>query len=240
MRIGLPSTISAGGLRLLASAAFVAGGLGVAQAASGTSRIPATPEWSAATLGTIDPKVFHLAIDAAQCAATLGAVHDPSTLTVIDYSRPSTAPRLWVYDLKDRTRLFEELVAHGQGSGGDVPTYFSNEADTHASSLGLFVTAGTFTGHDGYSLLLDGLETGFNDHARARGIIMHGAWYVSEVFAKAQGYLGRSWGCPAVSQRVAKTLIDRVKGGSLLFAYYPDQKWLSTSKYLGGCAAAHS
>lgn len=223
-------------LRALAVAGLLFAYLaGAPPASSADSAIPALAEWTPEALGSIDPKVFNLALGAAQCAAGFGDVSNPSTLSVIDYSKASTVPRLWVYDLKSRTRLFEELVAHGQGSGGNVPTVFSNVTDTHASSLGLFVTASAFLGGKGYSLLLTGLEAGFNDHARARGIIMHGAWYVSEAFARAQGYLGRSWGCPAVSQQVAQTLIDRVKGGSLLFAYYPDPKWLATSKYLGTC-----
>jgi hypothetical protein len=102
----------------------------------------------------------------------------------------------------------------------------------------LFLTDETYVGRNGYSLRLDGLDRGFNDRARERAIVMHGAPYVSEAFAEAQGRLGRSWGCPALRQSVAREVIDRVKGGGLLFAYYPDAKWLTSSKYLGDCAAA--
>jgi hypothetical protein len=66
---------------------------------------------------------------------------------------------------------------------------------------------------------------------------MHGAPYVSQSFVKANGRLGRSWGCPAISELVARKMIDTVKGGGLVFAYYPDSGWLKTSKYLGGCRA---
>ena len=93
-------------------------------------------------------------------------------------------------------------------------------------------------GKNGYSLRLDGLDRGFNDRARDRAIVMHGAPYVSEAFARAQGRLGRSWGCPALRDAVARDVIDLVKGGGLVFAYYPDPEWLSASKYLGDCAAA--
>lgn len=195
--------------------------------------------WDPAALGTIDRKVFDLGMAAADCAVQTGVVKDPPTLSIIDYSKASTVPRLWVYDLKERSLLFEELVAHGQGSGGNVPTRFSNEPDTHASSLGLFLAEGTVVGETGYSLLLKGLDAGFNDNALARGIIMHGAWYVSEAFAKAQGYLGRSWGCPAVSLSIARTLIDRIKNGGLVFAYYPDGKWLASSRFVGSCGVKH-
>ncbi len=56
-------------------------------------------------------------------------------------------------------------------------------------------------------------------------------------FARAQGRLGRSWGCPALRDAVARDVIDLVKGGGLVFGYYPDPEWLSASKYLGDCAA---
>jgi hypothetical protein len=115
---------------------------------------------------------------------------------------------------------------------------FSNQADTHRTSIGLFVTQDTYVGKNGYSLRLDGLDRGFNDQARVRAIVMHGAPYVSAAFAKAQGRLGRSWGCPALNEAIARNVIDTVKGGSLVFSYYPDKNWLQTSKYLGDCAAA--
>jgi hypothetical protein len=201
---------------------------------SGFSRI----SWNSSSLGTIDTNVFGLALRAANCAVRSGAVRNPSTLTVIDYSKPSTEKRLWVFDLRSHEMVFEELVAHGQGSGGNVPTLFSNDPETHRTSLGLFRTADTYVGKNGYSLRLDGLDPGFNDHARERAIVMHGAPYVSAEFAQAQGRLGRSWGCPALEADVAREVIDRVKGGGLIFAYYPDQQWLNASQFLGGCATS--
>jgi hypothetical protein len=197
-----------------------------------------THVWNSSSLWTIDANVFDLALGAANCAVRSGAVTNPSTLTVIDYSKPSTAKRLWVFDLRSHELVYEELVAHGQGSGGNVPTLFSNKSETHQTSLGLFVTEDTYVGKNGYSLRLDGLDRGFNDRARERAIVMHGAPYVSEQFAQAQGRLGRSWGCPALREGVARNVIDLVKGGGLVFAYYPDQEWLNASQYLGGCAAA--
>ncbi len=128
-------------------------------------------------------------------------------------------------------------VAHGQGSGGDVANVFSNTPDSHQSSLGLFVTADTYVGKNGYSLRLDGLDTGFNDRARERAIVIHGAPYVSERVAKAQGRLGRSWGCPALGDDVARDVIEEIKGGNLVFAYYPDQSWLNGSPLLRACNA---
>jgi hypothetical protein len=188
-------------------------------------------------IGSLDRDVLDLALSAASCAVRTGAATAPRTLTVIDYSRPSSQERLWVFDLKTRELLYEELVAHGQGTGANLATKFSNNNESHQTSLGLFVTDTTYVGKNGYSLRLDGLDKGYNDRARERAIVMHGAPYVSNAFVRANGRLGRSWGCPAVSDAVARELIDRVKGGSLVFAYYPDAGWLKASKYLGGCAA---
>jgi hypothetical protein len=207
----------------------------VRTAAAKSSTVYSAAEWSDVAVGGVNPEVFALALGAARCAVKNGAVTDPATLTVIDYSKPSTSNRFWVYDLRKRQLVFEELVAHGQGSGANYATTFSNEPETHRTSIGLFVTEGTYVGRNGYSLRLNGLDAGFNDRARARAIVMHGAPYVSPAFAKAQGRLGRSWGCPALSEVVARKVIDTVKGGSLVFSYYPDQQWLKSSKYLSGC-----
>ena len=191
--------------------------------------------WSETEVGRINPEVLKLALGASRCATVNGAVQRPSTLTIIDYSKPSVEPRMWVLDLNARELLYEELVSHGQGSGGNIPTKFSNQPDSHQTSLGLFVTDSTYVGRNGYSLRLDGLDEGFNDRARERAIVMHGAPYVNTDITKSLGRLGRSHGCPAVRDAVARELIDRVKGGSLVFAYYPDAEWLEQSKFLNAC-----
>ena len=193
--------------------------------------------WSEENIGDIKRNVFEMALSAAQCALRSGDVKDLQTLTVIDYSRPSTQKRLWVFDLRERALLYEELVAHGSGSGMNMATSFSNVPETHQSSLGLFRTDDTYTGRNGYSLRLHGLDAGFNDNAYERAIVMHGAPYVSEEAIKLQGRLGRSWGCPALRAGIAREVIDTVKGSGLVFAYYPDPKWLESSKYLGDCGS---
>jgi len=180
-----------------------------------------------------DPRVLDLALRARSCAIAHGDMADGSRLAVIDYSRPSTEPRLWVFDLQGAPRLlFAEHVAHGRGSGENFARRFSNDDGSFQSSLGLFATAETYSGEHGYSLRLDGMEPGVNDHARQRAIVMHGAWYVDPALARTQGRIGRSQGCPAVREGIARPMIDALRGGQLLFAYYPDAAWLARSRFL--------
>ncbi|MEY4635868.1 MAG: hypothetical protein RJA55_1666 [Acidobacteriota bacterium] len=217
---------------VLASAALAAG------SASAANDVTFSREhFAGASLGSLESDVFELALTAASCAVRTGAVTNPKTLTVIDYSRPSSQERLWVIDLRTRELLYEELVAHGQGTGGLTADMFSNEPETHRTSLGLFKTDDTYVGKNGYSLRLDGLDPGINDRARERAIVMHGAPYVSEQFVRATGRLGRSWGCPAIRNEVAREMIDRVRGGGLVFAYHRDAGLAKKSRFLAsGCA----
>jgi L,D-transpeptidase catalytic domain len=177
----------------------------------------------------INPDVITLAIESLSCATRAGGSDAPRRLAVIDYSKPSAEQRLWVFDLEARKLLLAERVAHGRGSGENTTTHFSNRPGSHQSSLGLFRTSETYVGHNGYSLRLDGLEAGFNDRARERAIVIHGASYVSEATISVRGGVGRSWGCPAVRVEIARPLIDAIKGGQYLFAYYPDSQWLRHS-----------
>jgi opacity protein-like surface antigen len=176
--------------------------------------------------------VLRMALDAADNAAKRGLVKRRDILTVIDYSLPSSQPRLFVFNLSTRKLLFRELVAHGKNSGGDRTSFFSNSPGSLATSIGLFVTADTYHGGNGYSLRLKGLDEGFNDMAWDRLIVMHGASYVSRAAINALGRLGRSWGCPAVRKEVARKIIDTVRGGSAVFAYYPEKTWLTSSQWL--------
>ncbi|MDB5980623.1 MAG: hypothetical protein JWQ69_1638 [Pseudomonas sp.] len=176
-------------------------------------------------------KVIALAVRASQCRLAQGSA-PAQRLAIIDYSRPSTEQRLWVFDLQHRTLLFHELVAHGRNSGENMASQFSNQNESKATSLGLYRTGATYLGHNGYSLRMEGLEPGFNDHAFDRGIVIHGAPYVSPDLARSNGRIGRSLGCPAVRPAIAHPLIDSMKDGQLVFSYYPDQRWLSASSFI--------
>lgn len=181
---------------------------------------------------TLNPHILDLAVKAYTCAQKSGYKDPRQIITVIDYTLPSTEKRLWVVDFQTKQVLFNTLVAQGKYTGGLFAHYFSDRPESKKSSLGLFLTNGTYVGHDGYSLRIQGLEPGFNDKAEEREIVIHGAWYVSDTFAKRYGRLGASWGCPAVSKEVVTPLINTIKNGTLLFSYYPDPSWLARSRFL--------
>ena len=205
--------------------------------ATSATQAPLSSDDLARLAPAADPNVLELALGAMRCAQADGVGEHAERLAVIDYSRSSLEPRLWVFDLASDRLLYQELVAHGQGSGGDVPNRFSNDDGSHASSLGLFVTRDTYVGHNGYSLRMDGLEHGINDAAMERAIVMHGAAYVNADAGRRMGRLGRSWGCPALRSAIAKPIIDVLKDGQFVFSYYPDQDWLARSALLK-CPAA--
>ncbi len=179
----------------------------------------------------LDRQVLQHALAAMQCALNHGG-EPAQRLAVIDYAQPSTARRLWIFDLQRQRLLLNDLVAHGRLSGENLATRFSNALDSHQSSLGLFRAAESYRGKHGYSLRLDGLEPGVNDHARERAIVIHGAAYVDPRLARSQGRIGRSLGCPAVRPEVARMVVDQLKGGQFVFAWYPDPAWLQGSAYL--------
>jgi hypothetical protein len=179
----------------------------------------------AATLVALAPGLpqaaIHEALAAIDCAKAKGIAPNADRLAIVDYTRSSLEPRMWIFDLQHSRVLFQEFVAHGKGSGEDIPTEFSNLNGSHQTSLGLFLTDDTYQGGNGYSLKLRGLSGRLNDLALARNIVMHGADYVNPNTANPTGRLGRSWGCPAVRPQVARPIIDTLKQGQFLYAYGP-------------------
>lgn len=147
-------------------------------------------------------------------------------LSIVDFSQASTKKRLYVIDFASKQLLFNTMVAHGKNSGELMAKNFSNVAESNQSSLGFYVTAEKYMGKHGLSMRLDGMEKS-NSRARERAIVMHAADYVSEGFAKSRGFIGRSWGCPAVSPEVNEQIINAVGNGSCLFIYSPQQSYLS-------------
>ena len=180
------------------------------------------------------PQVFEMALMAFQSAFEQG-LSSSTTVTIIDYELHSSAKRLWVIDLEQQALLFHEYTAHGVGSDrnhdGRIESV-SNTNNSNQSNVGLMRTAETYNGAHGASMRLDGLEAGFNDNARLRNIVMHPSWYVDDKFVERHGRAGRSHGCPALDPDVSGELIQTIKGGSLVFAYYPDPAWLEQSTFL--------
>jgi hypothetical protein len=108
---------------------------------------------------------------------------------------------------------------------------FSNTNESLQSSLGFYVTAEKYMGKHGLSMRMDGLEK-TNNNARQRAVVLHGADYVSENFIKSTGYLGRSWGCPAVNPELNEPIINAIGNGSCLFIYSPQADYLTQSSLI--------
>jgi hypothetical protein len=144
----------------------------------------------------------------------------PTTLAIADMRQPSTEQRLVVLDLEHKRVALRTWVAHGSGSGGLMAERFGNRHDSHQTSLGLYrVGERIRSPKHGPALLLEGLDPGLNDQARAREVIIHGADYVSESFIKRTGRLGRSWGCPAVPRDQMAAVIETLADGGYLYVH---------------------
>ena len=177
--------------------------------------------------------VFEKALKGFNNLKKAGEISDSANLlTVCDFSLSSNTKRLWVIDTETGKILFNSLVAHGKNTGEEYATNFSNRENSLQSSMGFYVTDATYDGENGYSLRLLGKDKGYNDAALQRAVVMHGADYVSEAFAAQHKRIGRSWGCPAVPRNLAAPIINTIKGQNVLFIYYPDQGYLSSSKWL--------
>lgn len=170
----------------------------------------------------LNPHVLSVAMKAYNYAKAQGQVHK-DVLTVVDFTLPSYEKRLWVINLDTHQVLFNGLVAQGKNSGLVYATKFSNAPNSDESSLGTFVTENEYQGDHPDSLRLVGLEKGINDNAEARDVVVHPAPYVSDAFAAANHRVGRSWGCFALDPQYASTVVNEIKGGSVIFAYAPQE-----------------
>jgi L,D-transpeptidase catalytic domain len=161
-----------------------------------------------------------------------GMIQKRSVLSICDFSQSSRTKRMYVIDVQHRKLLYRTYVAHGQNSGDEYATTFSNEPDSYKSSLGFYLTQRTYMGHNGLSLKLNGVDSGFNDMALKRQIVLHGSAYVSDRYMQDYGTLGTSLGCPALPAAVSGKIIRAVKDGSVLFIYHPSQQYLSHSQVI--------
>lgn len=163
-----------------------------------------------------------------------GKINRSSIITIIDFSKSSSQKRFFILDLDRVELLCNTYVSHGANSGMEYARHFSNIPESNQSSLGFYRTGGTYTGKNGYSLKLSGLEKGFNDNAESRAIVLHGAPYVNSALARSRGYIGRSQGCPAIPVQLHKKIIDEIKAGTCLFIYSPDRNYLLHSPVING------
>lgn len=178
-------------------------------------------------------EVFQLALNGHRKLAAAGQLENPGIITIVDYSQSSKNKRMYVIDFLNHKLLFNTLVAHGKNTGEEYAKNFSNKLGTLKSSLGFYVTKNHIMGATvGLSLIIQGVEKGFNDNAINRQIIMHGADYATEDFIKQNGRLGRSYGCPSLPPDLIQPVIETIENGSCLFIYYPDPNYLQKSSLL--------
>ncbi len=179
----------------------------------------------------INTQALRLALNGYEKLKSLGRISNLRFLTIADFSKPSNENRLYVIDLFLEQVVVQTLVAHGKKSGTLFANIFSNKTASHKSSLGFYVTGNIYNGRNGTSLELNGMESGINDHARNRSIVIHGADYVSNRFIQQQGYIGRSQGCPAVPNDQLTNIIDAIQGASCMFVYAPNKAYLQKSNF---------
>ncbi len=178
-------------------------------------------------------EAFQYALKGYEKLVAQGSVSNSQYLTIVDFSQSSRKKRFYLLDIKSGKLVHNTFVSHGKNTGVDKAERFSNRMNSEQSSLGFYVTTATYTGKHGLSLRLSGKDRGFNDNAEARGIVMHGAAYVNAGRVNS-GYMGRSQGCPALSEGEYAKVINIIKGGSVLFIYHPSANYLQGSSVLNG------
>jgi hypothetical protein len=229
---------------VLRAARAVLGSVGIEDGARAAEVRTALAALSDDVRRTSDPQALRVAFKA---YFNFKAAHPEQVrkpyLYFVDYGLDSRTPRGYVFDMES-LRVLEGpfTVAHGRGSesASGVPTRFSNRHQSAATSLGLFLAQETyaFVGHSGgrtyrsLGLRLTGLSGRFNSEARARGVVVHGAPYVTP------GKAGRSEGCPAMEPERARELIPRVANGGLVFLFSPlDREWMHQDPWVNGDAS---
>jgi hypothetical protein len=161
-----------------------------------------------------------------------GMINEASYLTICDFSQSSNKKRMYLLDLANNTIILNTYVAHGRNSGGEYANRFSNKPSSYQSSLGFYITKDTYYGEHGLSLRIAGVETGYNDKALRRRIVIHGADYIEEKWLRNSNFMGRSYGCPAVPPKERDLIINTIKNGTCFFIYHPSKAYLKGSKIL--------
>lgn len=180
----------------------------------------------------INSKALILALKGYEKLKLLGKITNQKYLTIADMSMASSDPRFYIIDMEKQELLIQTFVAHGRNSGLLFAKQFSNSLGSFQSSLGFYITGNPYQGKHGKSLVLKGVESGINDKAEQRAIVLHGADYANQGFVNQQGYLGRSLGCPAVPNNKVEAIIKAIQGASCLFVYAPDKKYMQSSSLI--------
>lgn len=194
--------------------------LGEGQEVGGPSVLSAGTRYDqlADTLAQSHPEIPQAAVRKVFAYLKKNPASNMRYVTIIDMDKPSDEKRMYVISLRDG-HVDRYLVAHGAGSGrGDTAERFSDRPRSHQTSLGIYVTGSEYDGKHGRSLTLDGKE-GSNDNAEDRAVVLHGADYVSDEYARRNGRVGNSWGCPAVDHRYRDEIIDKIGNGSVMLIY---------------------
>ena len=153
-------------------------------------------------------------------------------LTIVDFSLPSSEQRMFIIDLCKNKIIYRTIVAHGVNSGGLYARHFSNDENSHQSSIGFYTTTTTYSGKFDLALRIEGMEYS-NSHANSRGVVIHAAKYATYEFLEQNGCtLGRSYGCPALPYENFEQVVEWIKGGTCFYIYYPSRSYVRHSKYL--------
>ena len=177
----------------------------------------------------LDEQAFEYAWRGYHNLLSQGLIRKKNVLTICDFSQPSSSRRLYVIDVRHRKLLYQTFVAHGQNSGEEYATSFSNEPESFKSSLGFYLTSRTYRGKNGLSLRINGVDSGYNDMAAKRNIVLHGSNYVNPQYVSDFGTIGTSLGCPAMPTGISPRVIRTVKNGSCFFIYHPTTQYLEGS-----------
>ncbi len=182
----------------------------------------------------LDQKAFEYAWRGYHNLMKTGQLKKSFVLSICDFTQSSSSKRMYVIDVVHKKLLYNTYVSHGMNSGVEYATSFSNRADSYKSSLGFFITSKTYTGRNGLSLKVRGIEKGYNDQASKRHIVLHGSNYISPEYLKDNGEMGRSLGCAAIPNSMSPKIIKTIKNGSCLFIYHPTVKYLTHSNVING------
>ncbi|GJH41049.1 hypothetical protein RCZ04_15990 [Capnocytophaga sp. HP1101] len=159
-------------------------------------------------------------------------LNDKDLFSIIDFTKDSNSKRFYTIDLEKMKILYYTYVAHGKKSGEKMATSFSDVMESNKSSIGFYITGTTYVGSNGFSLMLYGDEKGYNSNLAKRAVVIHTADYANENYIVRTGRMGRSLGCPVLPPNIYKQVIETIKEKTMIFAYYNDAKYLSSSKYL--------